>query len=195
MEKVYVKTSDDAVFELETRVANMCATLKNMLEDLDGNVSEDAPIPLNNVRKDAMERVQKWADHHKDDVEPDDDMEKARIATELDPWDKELFQDLNMRKLFDVIMAANFLDIKGLLDTACKDVAIRIKGKDLKEILALFDIDREITMEDKKKAMRNHPWLMDGCEIIPEHKEIKEAILEEDRLKEEAEAKAKEEKK
>ena len=47
-------------------------------------------------------------------------------------------------------------------------------------------------MEDKKRAMRNHPWLMEGCEIIPEHKEIKEAILEEDRLaKEAADAEAK----
>jgi hypothetical protein len=32
--------------------------------------------------------------------------------------------------------------------------------------------------------MRNHPWLLEDCEIIPELKEIKEEILEEERQRE-----------
>jgi hypothetical protein len=32
MATIFVKTQDDAVFELERAVADMCTTLKNMLE-------------------------------------------------------------------------------------------------------------------------------------------------------------------
>lgn len=65
----------------------------------------------------------------------------------------------------------------------CTTIAL---GKDCEDILKMFGIDREITEEEKKAAMRSHPWLMEGCEIIPEHKAIAEAIEEEDRLAREA---------
>lgn len=43
-------------------------------------------------------------------------------------------------KLLDIIMAANYLDISGLLDKACKTVADKIKHFTPKEILRTFNI-------------------------------------------------------
>nr|KAJ3418559.1 hypothetical protein HK105_008165 [Polyrhizophydium stewartii] len=43
--------------------------------------------------------------------------------------------------LFDIILAANYLDMKGLLDLGCKTVAGMIKGKTIEEIRKQFPIN------------------------------------------------------
>ena len=44
---------------------------------------------------------------------------------------------LPMQVLFELILAANYLDIKSLLDLTCAKVASMIKGKNTEEIRAL----------------------------------------------------------
>lgn len=43
-------------------------------------------------------------------------------------WDAE-FVKVDQSTLFDLILAANYLNIKGLLDLTCQTVAQMIKGK------------------------------------------------------------------
>ena len=45
----------------------------------------------------------------------------------LDGWDKT-FVDVDLATLFEMILAANFLDLKPMLDVTCKAVAEMIKG-------------------------------------------------------------------
>ena len=48
---------------------------------------------------------------------------------DIDPWDQEFVgQPPDQSSLFELILAANFLDVKPLLDLTCKTVANLIKG-------------------------------------------------------------------
>ena len=49
------------------------------------------------------------------------------------PWYAS-FVEIDQDTLFELIMAANYLDIKQLLDLACAKVASQIKNKSVKEI-------------------------------------------------------------
>lgn len=50
--------------------------------------------------------------------------------------------------------AANYLDIKGLLDVTCKTVANMIKGKTPEEIRKTFNIKNDFTEEEEAQV---HP--------------------------------------
>ena len=54
------------------------------------------------------------------------------------PWYAE-FVNLDQEILFELILAANYLDIKPLLELACAKVASLIKNRSIPEMLHLLD--------------------------------------------------------
>ncbi|TYZ62799.1 hypothetical protein PybrP1_007777 [[Pythium] brassicae (nom. inval.)] len=60
-----------------------------------------------------------------------------------------------------LILAANYLDIKSLLDLACAKVAIMIKGKTPDEIRSTFDITAEFTPEEEQMIREENKWDVD----------------------------------
>ena len=46
----------------------------------------------------------------------------------VDENDAKFIDQLNLEELFEIIMAANYLDIRSLLDLSCVKVASLIKG-------------------------------------------------------------------
>lgn len=57
---------------------------------------------------------------------------------------------LNLETL---LQAANYLDIKGLLDVTCKTVANMIKGKTPEEIRKTFNIKNDFTEEEEAQVL------------------------------------------
>jgi len=50
------------------------------------------------------------------------------------------------------VQAANYLDIKGLLDVTCKTVANMIKGKTPEEIRKTFNIKNDFTPAEEEQV-------------------------------------------
>ena len=50
------------------------------------------------------------------------------------------------------LQAANYLDIKGLLDVTCKTVANMIKGKSPEEIRKTFNIKNDFTPAEEEQV-------------------------------------------
>ena len=101
----------------------------NFAIDLGISEADDEPVPLPNVNAGILRKVIAWAQHHKDDPPlPEDEENKEKRTDDIDPWDQE-FLKVDQGTLFELILAANYLDIKGLLDVTCKTVANMIKGR------------------------------------------------------------------
>jgi hypothetical protein len=60
--------------------------------------------------------------------------------------------------LFELTLAANYLDIKGLLDLVCKTVANMIKGKTPKQIRQTFNIKNDFTPEEEEQVRKENVW-------------------------------------
>lgn len=119
----------------------------------------DQAIPLPNVSANVLKKVLEWCEHHKKDPEPlaEDQDDSRRKTTEISDWDAKFIQ-VDQEMLFEIILAANYLDIKPLLsvpllawglsvytdmtsarsDVGCKTVANMIKGKQPEEIRKLY---------------------------------------------------------
>lgn len=54
--------------------------------------------------------------------------------------------------------AANFLEIKDLLDLTCKTVANMIKGKSPEEIRVTFNIKNDFTPEEEEQVRKENEW-------------------------------------
>jgi len=156
---VKVSPSDDpnTVFELPLAAAHMSSTIKNMLEDL-GAEGEGMAIPLNNVRTGILEKVVTYCNYHTENpVKVSESTETTTRIDEISPWDQQ-FVEVDQATLFEMILAANYLDIKPLLDLTCKTVANMIKGKTPEEIRKTFNIKNDFTPEEEEKIRKENEW-------------------------------------
>ncbi|KAJ3023196.1 hypothetical protein HKX48_003974 [Thoreauomyces humboldtii] len=129
---VKLTSTDGQEVSVPMEIACQSVLIKNMLEDVGD--SEDQPIPLPNVSGPILAKVVEYATHHKDDApQPAEDEVKLRASDDIDEWDRE-FTNVDQGTLFELILAANYLDMKTLLDLGCKTVANLIKGKSVEEI-------------------------------------------------------------
>ena len=159
MPMLKLQSSDGEDFEVEKVVACMSKTIKTMLEDLDIG-DDDEVIPLPNVNSKTLKLVKKWAEHHQNDPAPDDDDSKEKRTDDISDWDKS-FLNLDKVDLFELILAANYLDMKGLLDATCKTVANMIKGKTSDEIRKTFNIKNDFTKEEEEQIHKENGLLED----------------------------------
>lgn len=143
VEKVKLTTSDDKEFDIERSIIERSILLRNLLADTDYDYEESDPIPLPNVKSEAFNKVIEWIEHHRDTTFPDDEDEDARKAAPLDAWDKDFLKNVSDDMLYDIILAANYLNIRPLLDAGCKTVAEMIRGKSADEIRRIFNIPVE----------------------------------------------------
>ncbi|KAJ1649104.1 hypothetical protein IWQ61_009701 [Dispira simplex] len=79
---------------------------------------------------------------------------------ELDDWDHD-FCKMDQGTLFELILAANYLDIKPLLDLTCFAVANMIRGKEPEEIRRTFNIKNDFTAEEEEWVKRENEWCED----------------------------------
>ncbi|BGP54239.1 hypothetical protein JCM8202v2_001816 [Rhodotorula sphaerocarpa] len=157
--KVKLSTSEGEEFEVEHDVAVRSVLIKNMLEDVG---ESDQAIPLPNVSANVLKKVLEWCDHHRKDPEPlaEDQDDTRRKTTEISDWDAKFIQ-VDQEMLFEIILAANYLDIKPLLDVGCKTVANMIKGKQPEEIRKLFNIVNDFTPEEEAQIKKENEWAED----------------------------------
>merc|ERR1712139_443247 len=133
MAEVTLTSKDEREFKVPIKVAIMSETVKSMIGVDDDTPEEeieapDAAIPLPAVEGNILELVLKYANYHHTKEE------------EKNAWDAE-FVKVDDDTLFSLILAANYLDIKSLLDLTCKTVADYIKQcKTPQEIRRRFNI-------------------------------------------------------
>lgn len=156
VEKVKLVSSDGIVFEVPKRIAEMSITVKNMLVDIPKE--ECGEIPLPNVNGAILKKIIEYCEYHDlNPTPPTEEKKDERRTDDIIPWDKA-FCEVEQSMLFEMILAANYLDIKPLLDLTCKTVANMIKGKTPEEIRKTFNIKNDFTPEEEAAVRKENEW-------------------------------------
>ncbi|KAL5196408.1 hypothetical protein ABZP36_010038 [Zizania latifolia] len=155
---ITLKSSDDQEFEVEEAVAMESQTIRHMIED----DCADNGIPLPNVNSKTLSKVIEYCNKHAHAAsKPSDDANasanNSTSGEDLKNWDAD-FVKVDQATLFDLILAANYLNIKGLLDLTCRTVADMIKGKTPEEIRKTFNIKNDFTPEEEEEIHRENQW-------------------------------------
>ncbi|KAK4562239.1 hypothetical protein RGQ29_004914 [Quercus rubra] len=149
VKKVTLKSSDGEIFEVEETVAMESQTIKSLIEDDCANNA----IPLPNVTSHILSLVIQYCKEHTSSS----DSKSSESNEELKAWDTQ-FINVDLNVLFDLIMAANYLNVMGLLDLTCQTVADTIKGKTPEQIRAIFNIVNDFTPEEEEEIRRENAW-------------------------------------
>lgn len=105
-------------------------------------------IPLSDVNSNILELVILFCQHKLEEKTNEDSIE----------WEKDFLQ-IDDPVLFDLILAANYLDIKPLLDFTCKQVADYIKQcKTPQDIRRRFNIKNDFTPEEEEEIRKENSW-------------------------------------
>lgn len=153
--KLKLMSSDSQTFEVDEEVAHESQTIKNMIED----TGSEETIPLPNVSGRILAKVIEYCVFHVEANKKVDD-KPAKTEDDIKQWDTE-FVKVDQATLFDLILAANYLNIKGLLDLTCQTVAQMIKGKTPEEIRKTFNIKNDFTPEEEEEVRRENQWAFD----------------------------------
>lgn len=161
MSIIKLKSSDGKIFEVDAKIAKCSGTIKAILEDsgIDGD-DDDAIVPLPNVNSTSLRMILQWAQHHIDDrtlLTGTDGTDKEKCIENISLW-YENFLKRDQDTLFDLILAANYLDTKELLDMACKTVANMIRGKTTEELRKIFHFTNDFNAEEEQQLVEENEW-------------------------------------
>jgi S-phase kinase-associated protein 1 len=156
--QVILVSSDGVSVEVTRAVGEMSITVKEMLEEEE---EEATTLALPNVKSEILKKVLEYCNHHHSfvasaGVTDEIDLPQEEKTT-LDKWDKE-YCKVDQQTLFELILAANYLNIKPLLDLTCQTVAGMIKGKTPEEIRSTFNIENDFTPEEEEEVRRENQW-------------------------------------
>lgn len=111
------------------------------------------------MKSEVLSKVIEFCGHHF--ASPMKEIEKPLKSADMhdvvSDWDAS-FVAIEQELLFELILAANYMDIKSLLDLTCAKVASMIKGKTPQEIRETFNITNDFTPEEETQIREENKW-------------------------------------
>ena len=120
---------------------------------------EDFDVPLPNMKKETLEKAIKFIEYNIENPLPhiEKPLRSNDIKDYLNEWYSD-FIDLDVRGVFIMISAANYLDVRPLLELASAAMAAKMRGKSIEQIREMFDIEYDLTPEDEEQIKIEDSW-------------------------------------
>ena len=143
-------SSDNQKIEIDSESAQKSHLLKGLITDFS---TQQDPIQIPDIKYDILKKVVEYLTHYKDKVPKDipKPMPSANLSEVIDEWDVNFINSIELDNVFDLINAANYMDISSLLDLSCAIIASLMKGKTAQEIRTMFNIECDLTDEELKE--------------------------------------------
>uniref|UniRef100_A0A0E0M146 SKP1-like protein n=1 Tax=Oryza punctata TaxID=4537 RepID=A0A0E0M146_ORYPU len=149
---ILLSSSDGQHFEVTVAAASMSKLVRNMIED----ECTDNGVPLPNVTSAVLAKVLEYCNEHAAAAAAGGCTKASNKEEKLKSFDAA-FIDVDNATLFDLILAANHLNVPCLLNLACQPADL-IKGKTVEEIRETFAIVNDFTPEEEEEIRKENAW-------------------------------------
>ena len=147
-----LKSSDNIIKEVDKSLLMKSKLLKGLIEDYQGDEEE---IPLNEVDSKNLDLILQYLEHYKND-EPkeipkpfpertDDEFLKGILN---DEWTFNYLQNISLEGLINLVNAANYLQIDGLINIIAAKLAHEMCNCEVEEARKKFGIECDMTEEE-----------------------------------------------
>jgi len=148
-------SSDKQQFELDRKSAKLCKFIQVILQGDENAKIIDTPQVIGDILKVVVEYLKK---QHAG-AEPDPLPMPVRSTQMKDvtpfPWDGEWIDKFTPADVFEIILAANYLDVKSLLHLGCAKIATEIKKLPREEINKIIAEEEKYRKEQEKNRDYN----------------------------------------
>ena len=135
MSSVKLKSSDGVIFTVDAATVKQMVTIQTMIDHEDEDSDEVIPVPT--VKAEVLEKIIQWAEYSKIDHE------KKKIS-----WCIQYFND-ELKNKFEIIIAADYLEIKSLLNESCRNVLMNYKWEIIQDAASNFHDPKVVTLLEK----------------------------------------------
>mmetsp|Transcript_34997 Transcript_34997/g.68730 ORF Transcript_34997/g.68730 Transcript_34997/m.68730 type:complete len:181 (-) Transcript_34997:256-798(-) len=148
-------SEDGQKFSLPRGAGCISKLVEAIVEGGDG----EAEIPLPSVKGHVLQKIVSYLCHHENN--PPSEIQKPLKSTNMrdiaSPFDAD-FVEVDQELLFDLVLAANFMDIQGLLDLTSAKIASMIKGRSVEQIRTTFNIENDFSPEEEEAVRLENRW-------------------------------------
>ncbi|KAL8274573.1 hypothetical protein Esti_001476 [Eimeria stiedai] len=156
---VVLVSSEGEEIKVPREVASASLLVKSMTEDGD----DTDTIPLPKVSSAILKKVVDYCTYHHDNPpeEIPTPLKTSNLAEVVSEWDFE-FVNVEQTVLFDLLLAADYLNVPSLLLLTSAKVASMIKGRSPEEIRREFNIVNDFTPEEEAQIREENRWCEDA---------------------------------
>ena len=115
-----LQSSDGVIFTVDAATVKQMVTIQTMIDHEDEVSDEVTPVSM--VKAQVLEKIIQWTEYHKIDHK----------KTEKIAWNRHYF-DIELTKKFEIIIAADYLEVRSLLNESCGNVLINNKWEDIED--------------------------------------------------------------
>jgi len=157
-ELITLSSQEKTAFKVSRKAALQSNLVKTALED-DREAKE---VSLVHITAPIVEKVVQYMNYHKD-VPPrkiESPLKSNNMKELVDKFDAKFVDEVDLDTLMKLLLAANYMDVKSLLELICAKVASMMKGKTAPQIRKAFGIREEFTPEEYDEIKEKFPELL-----------------------------------
>ena len=151
---------------MDIAVAKLSKLVESTIDDDDAVADDDdddddnAPeVQLPNVKAAVLAKVIEYCEHYQTEemTAISTPLKSSKLEDLVQPYYAD-YVKLEQTMLFELVTAANFMDVKPLLDLTCLAVSIMIKGKSAEELRKMFNLSNGFTPEEEAAVREENKW-------------------------------------
>ena len=155
----YEDNDEKSEMFISRSAALLSEVVKTMLEE----DKEAKEIPLPNVNRKTLTVIIDYLEYHKSNAPApiEKPLKSSNMQESVCEWDYRFLSNLDLDSTFAIILAANYMDIKSLLELTCASIASKIKGKTPEQIREIFNIENDFAPEEEAAIRAETAWAIE----------------------------------